>query len=166
MLLLAVCCLVSAGTGCEALQRKFTRKPKTPTARPVPIAQFQDYSKAMTPMERYRKHYLIFGYWNAQLLDALAERPVSAKRVDRLSTEAFVELETMQRLLSAEAAQRLEPIVTERLRLNRRLHDRRYLPGEMDAIRWTLEVQTRRINREFFWRDVEDHLAPDDAQGH
>src|SRR3989338_8822774 len=117
--LIAVCCLLSAGiTGCESLQRKLTRKKKVQPP-PAPVTIFQDYSAAMTPLDRYRKHYAIFDYWNAGLLAALEARPLNPKRVKLASTEALGELETMKTLLTEAAAARLDPLVKEQAKIHR-----------------------------------------------
>ena len=163
-----VCMSLCATAGCESLQRKFTRKPKHPAERPTPIIHFEDYSKAMTPLDRYRKHALLFEHWNSQLIDALTEKPSSFKRVRHSSGEAMGELEVLHQLLDEEAAKQLEPIVVKRRRLDERLQDGTYMPGEMMAIQRMLERQARRIKGEFFWRKVEDRLRgdqPGDAEG-
>ena len=65
----AVCAaaLLGAGalSGCEGLREKFIRKPKGPTERPQAIFRFVDYSTLMTPVDRYRKHAMLFDYWSA-----------------------------------------------------------------------------------------------------
>lgn len=153
-----MCCVLCAVPGCESLQRKFTRKPRHPAERPTPIINFQDYTQAMTPLDRYRKHYLMFEYYNDELIAAFEEDTVSAKRVRRMSGESLNELKTLQTLLDDSVVGRLGAVIEERARLNQRLQRGQYLPSEQSSIRRILESQTRRINREFFWRDVEDHL--------
>ena len=101
MSLVAMLCVALIGLcGCEGLQRKFTRQRKHPSARPDPILAFQDYTKAMTPSEKYRKHSLMFDYWNGRLLETLDERPISTKRVQRDSGEALGELTMLHGLLA------------------------------------------------------------------
>jgi hypothetical protein len=151
---------VSAGLGCESFQRKFTRKPKHPAAPPNPIISFQDYSRAMTPMDRYRKHYLMFDYWNDELLDALQETSPSPKRLKRSSAEALNELATLRGLLSEEKAAPLDRFVDERVKINEQLQSSTMNPSRANALWRELELQTRRIERDFSWRDVEDHLNP------
>src|SRR3989338_8735827 len=83
--LCAVCCVLSAAlTGCESLQRKLIRKPKN-RPKPTPIVTFTDYTRTMTPLDRYRKHAVIFEYWNGELVKALEDtvpnQPVNQKRL-------------------------------------------------------------------------------------
>ena len=157
-LLCAVCCLLLAVVGCESLQRKFTRKSKHPAERPTPIINFQDYTQAMTPEDRYRKHYLMFQYYNDELIAAFSDDPISQKRVRQMSGESLSELKKLQGLLQDSVAERLAALIGERARLDHRLQSSRYLPGEQATIQRTLESQTRRIDREFFWKDVQDYL--------
>jgi hypothetical protein len=145
-------------TGCESLQRKFTRKPKQPTAAPTPVINFQDYGMALTPMDRYRKHYLLFEYWHEELIRGLQASPLNSKQYRRASAESLAELEALQGLLAEEPAARLAPLMAERARLNQRLQGPAFNETQAGVIRGSLESQGRRIRREFFWRAVEDQL--------
>ena len=155
--------LLSGLTGCESLQRKLTRKPKQPQARPNPIIQFQDYSRAMTPLDRYRKHYLIFDYWNSELLDAIQSRPLNPKRYRRASLDALGELQALQGLLTEELAGRLAPLIEERTELDSWLQRGGVSDSQAPPLQRDLEAQTRQFQREFFWRKVEDHLKPQES---
>jgi len=143
--------------GCESLQRKFTRK-KAPKPAPTPIISFQDYSAAMTPLDRYRKHYAIFDYWNAELMAALETRTPNPKRIKRASEEALGELEALKGLVVDEVSARIEPVLAERAQIDRELRRPGFDGGGADFIKRRLEAQTRHIHREFYWRKVEDHL--------
>lgn len=157
---LAVCCLLSAGLiGCESLERKFSRKPKT-YVRPSAIIGFQDYTRAMTPLDRYQKHYVIFDYWNSELIDAFEGRGVSAKRMKRASSESLQELHTLKGLLQDDLAEQLGRTIEERKRLNEQIQRGSYPPSQADLIRRALERQSRDLHRSFSWRKVEDRLNP------
>lgn len=160
----AYCLLLTAGMGCESLQRKFVRKPKHPAPLPSPIITFQDYTRAMTPLDRYRKHYLMFDYWNDELLEALTGNTPSLKRLKRASTEALGELETMRELVADDRAASLEPLIEERAKIDRQLQHGHLSWSQTTAVSRVLEAQTRQIQREFFWREVEDHLRPDESE--
>ena len=155
--------LMSSLTGCESLQKKLTRKPKQPQARPNPIIQFQDYSRAMTPLDRYRKHYMIFDYWNSDLLESLQRRPINPKRYRLASEESLGELQALHGLLTEELAGRLAPLIEERTELNSRLERGGVSDSQVPFLERDLEDQTRRFQREFFWRKVEDHLKPQES---
>lgn len=156
----ACCLLLTSIVGCESLQRKLTRKPKTPPPAPTPIIQFQDYSHALTPLDRYRKHCMVFDYWNSELLEALHSYPLNPKRLRRASTDSLAEIQVLQGLVDDATASRMAPLVEERTRLNQQLQ--RGLPSESDArlLEQQVDAHGRRLHRDFFWRDVEDKLKP------
>ena len=154
------CALVMSLAGCESLQRKFTRRSKRPQGLPTPIINFQDYTQTMTPLDRYRKHALIFDYWNSELLSGLSVTPLNPKRYKRASSESLAELQTMQSLLSDDMAARMSPIIEQRVKLNAQLQSAAFSQTQSPIISRTVEQQTTRIHREFFWRDVEDYLKP------
>ena len=156
-LLSAVCCLLLVN-GCEGLQKKFIRKSKKPLERPTPIVNFQDYTRTMTPLDRYRKHALIFDYWNDELIDALGPSGSNPKRIKRASAEALQELATLQQVLQDEQAAWLQPLLDERRRLDARLQRATYAPSHTDQIRRDVERQTRLFERQFSWQDMQDHL--------
>ena len=155
---------VAAG-GCEALQRKLTRPAKHPQPPPEPIFQFQDYSKAVTPLDRYRKHYLMFQYWNSELLDALQHPPLHGKRCRRASSESLAELEQLRGLLAEEAAARFDLVLNERREIDHRLQGAAFVESQVTGVVRQLEMQTRAIQREFFWRNVEGRVRPDAGGG-
>ena len=157
------CGLVLGLTGCESLQRKFTRRSKKLQGLPTPIINFQDYSQAMTPLDRYRKHYLIFDYWNGELLAGLSAQPLNPKRYRRASSESLAELQTMQGLLSEEMAGRMSPVIEQRAKLDRQLQSPAFGEAQSSIVARDVEQQTRQIHRNFFWRDVEDQLKPPSA---
>lgn len=169
VLLTAYCLLPTLLLGCESLQQKFIRKPKKPAARPSPVVAFQDYTTAMTPLDRYRKHLALFGYWNAQLLDELQQRTMNPKRARQASAESLQELRALQGLLQDETASQMGAVLEERAQLDQQIQQELYAPSQLEGIRRRLEIQTRQIDREWFWRKVEDRLkgnAATDATPH
>ena len=159
---LLACCvsLVAALAGCESLERKFTRKPKHPLPPPNPIINFQDYNRTFTPLDRYRKHYLMFQYWNDALIDGLQSSPLNPKRFKRASTESLAELETLKGLVTEEVAARMAPVIEGRSTIDRQLQSGDIGEMQVHAVTRDLEAQTRTIHRNFFWRDIEDQLKP------
>lgn len=160
VLLTAYCLLLTAATGCESMQRKFTRKPKHPQAPPTPVIHFQDYTQLITPMDRYRKHYVMFEYWNDGLIQALQFRPLNGKRLKLASAEALTELRTLHALLADDMAQRLAPLLEQRERLTRQLQQGMVSASDTDTIRRLLEEQARELHRSFYWRQLEGQLKP------
>ena len=157
-LLLTFYFLLMVCTGCESFQRKFTRKPKHPQEAPSPIISFQEYGKALTPLDLYRKHYLMFVFWNDELIAALKDRSLNPKRIVRDSEEALKELQHLSSVLDQELAPRMQPLIEERRKLHAQMDAAAFSHERSLAIRRKLEAQTRKIQREWFWRDVEEHV--------
>lgn len=148
-------------TGCESLQKKFTRKPKTPVERPQPVVSFRNYMEGATLMDRYRKHYAMFAYWNDQLITELQQpRDMNPKRAQRASKETLQELRILSELLREDAAAELQPMIEERARLDQHLQDSMTGGTQLRNTARTLETQTRQITRRFDWRRVQDRLKP------
>src|SRR3989338_8743748 len=143
-LLAAGCWLLAAGTGCESFQRKFTRRSKHQPP-PTPIISFQDYTQAMTPLDRYRKHYLIFEYWDGELLEALQSQSPNPKRLKRASSESLGELQVLKGLVTDDVAVRLAPLIEERARIDEELQQGATGLSHPSAIQRVIEAQSRRI---------------------
>ena len=114
----------------------------------------------MTPLDRYRKHYLMFDYWNGELIEALQSHPINAKRLKRASSESLEELRALSQLVEEGVAARFTPVLEERANIDRQLQSESFSVSGANALSRTLEAQTRQIHREFFWRTVEDTLKP------
>lgn len=172
ILLVTLHCSLVTLLGCESLQKKFVRKSK-PHARESPVISFQDYTRTMTPLDRYRKHYVLFEYWNQELLDALEGHAVSVspitgsglnpKQAKQASRESLKELQVLQGLLQDDKATQVAPIIDERRRIDQHIQQGLSGGAPLDAMRQRLEAHTRQINRTLFWRHVEDSLK--DADG-
>ena len=157
ILLTAHCLLLAVLVGCESLERKFTRKPKHPITAPSPVTQFQDYTRSLTPLDRYRKHYMIFDYWSEELATELRNSSMNQKRLARASAESLGELRTLQSLLRDGRAADLVPVLEEREALDWQVQ-RGIDALQSVRIARMLEAHAQRMHRDFFWRDVQDAL--------
>ena len=158
----AICLLlVCAGlSGCESLERKFTRKPKGPRAAPTPVINFQDYTQAMTPLDRYRKHYLIFDYWNDDFMAALQAKSMNAKRLKLASSESLNELTALQGLVADDLVDAFAPLIEVRTKIDKQVQAGSVSESSANDIWRELDAQSRTIRRELFWRNVQDRLKP------
>ena len=114
----------------------------------------------MTPLDRYRKHSMLFDYWNNDLCESLQGSSFNAKRLKRASSESLLELQTLQGLLTDEMATRLTPIIEGRTAIDRRIQQGGVEPYQANPVVRILDEQTRQMHREFYWRKVEDRLKP------
>ena len=157
-LLLAIALL--AGAGCESMQQKFTRRKTKVEEAPAPVITFEDYSRTQTPLDLYRKHYLMFEYWNSELQDALESSPVNPKRVRLASEESYLELQSLQRLLTEEAGAPLAAVLEERRGLNAQLNNQSLSRPAAQLLKKPIDAHARLINGQFFWRTMKDRLKP------
>lgn len=157
--------LLLAGAGCESMQRKFVRKKKGEVEAPSPIITFEDYNRAVAPIDLYRKHYLMFEYWNTELQRELEGRVVNPKRVRLASEESLTELGALQRLLTEEAGAELAPVIEERRAVDRQLRDKGMNRYQGQIVKKTIDAHARLMNGRFFWREVKDQLRPREGAG-
>lgn len=139
------------------MQKKFIRQAK-PQPRPSPIINFENYTLGATPLERYRKHYMVFDYWNAELLDALAPSASNPKRIRRASQESLSQLQQMTMLLDEPTAASVQPLLEERRKLDRQLQDRGDDLTQLSVIRQRAELNQRRIHRLMSVSKVQERL--------
>ena len=158
VLLTAHCLLLTVLVGCESLERKFTRKPKNAPPPPSPVTQFQDYTRSLTPLDRYRKHYMIFDYWSEELISELRSSSMNQKRLARASAESLGELRVMQGLLREDKAASLVQALDEREAIDRQIQGGGVGALQAATTLRALESQSRLMHRDFFWRDVQDQL--------
>ncbi len=156
----ATCLLLTGLSGCESVQRKFIRKSKGPRAVPTPVVNFQDYTQAMTPLDRYRKHYLMFDYWNGEFMNGLLAKPLNAKRVKLASTESLNELTMLQSLVAEDLGAQFVPLIESRAQINRQVQTGHLSELTAGVVWRELDAQSRTIRRDLFWRKVEDRLTP------
>lgn len=122
------------------------------------MVTFRDYTEGVTPLDRYRKHFVVFAYWNDQLMTELQQRDRNPKRLRRASGESLQELQSLQGLLQPDASAGLQPLLEARARIDRQLQHDTMMDSQRHTLLRTLEAQTRQLNREFYWRTVQDRL--------
>jgi phytoene dehydrogenase-like protein len=115
-------------------------------------------------LDRYRKHALMFEYWNGELIDALGPAGSNVKRIKRASAEALQELTTLQSTLQEDYAALLQPMLEARRSLDAQVQRGTYMPPQRDQLLRSVEAQTRQFSRQFSWRDVEDHLKSEEVR--
>lgn len=151
-----VCLLISvlliSLTGCDAMQRKFTRKKKE-VKRPR-IYQVKKYEKKPSP-ELYKKHYAWWTGWQSEILSTLGQ---NHKRDKKCMEEIISNLRDMQGLLVPEKADLLETHI-------RRLEEAKDVVFREDMgqankifVRTTLEREERYIKRDFCFSRIRDFI--------
>lgn len=125
VVMIVALCVAAGLTGCDAVQRKFTRKQKT-TKMPR-IYQLNKYDIKPTP-ELYHKHYAYWQSWQTELIQELGQ---NHKKDKRCIEEILMQLTAMQNMLVKDKADELgkhvgrlqevrDTIVRERIDTNNR----------------------------------------------
>lgn len=139
----AVVCLAFGLVGCDAVQRKFTRKKKTP--KKPKIYQLKRYEKIPTP-ELYNKHYVYWQTWSGDLISEVGQ---NQKKNLRCIEEMASNLRDMQNILVKEKADEMQ-VHIDRAEEARALIAR----GDMSfatktKLKADLEREDRAIKRDF-----------------
>jgi len=152
--------LVLLLTGCStlpALQRKFIRKKKHHPPPAVRVTT-KDYALSLSPEERYRRHFALWDFWHAEMLEGLGD---SRKKTLRAVDEAMAELEALRGLLVPEQGEKMTAHLGRLDQLRRELSKDALSSTAIFRWRSVLEQQQRVIRRELSWKDVQESIHPD-----
>jgi hypothetical protein len=140
-------------TGCDALQRKFTRKKKAPVKMPR-IFQEKKYVKSPTP-ELYQKHYVYWMTWHSEVLQKLGKNRL---RCERCMEELIGHLQDMQNMLVPEKGGELTPHIKNLMTVRDMIMKDDLGKGNETYARMTLEREDRYIKREFSLSKVRKYI--------
>lgn len=160
---LAMVLIVSifALTGCEAIQKKFTRKPKKPKKGAVRF-QKEDYTQGFPNDIRYNNHYLYWRHWEDELIAAL--KGDNEKKHIQCATQAYYELKQVKELLIEPKYSELDPYLKELEGIKSQVLDRNLSPGKRSTLMTQLESHRRRVEKHFYTKDVRDFIVKGKAQ--
>ncbi|MDD5730177.1 MAG: hypothetical protein PHN57_03505 [Candidatus Omnitrophica bacterium] len=96
----AACLLISA-SGCEALVKKFTRKPKKENLpKEELVLAPEEYKAPVIPSEEaYRQYFLFWKSWQDELIDSLSLQSMNHKKQVSCSEEAIKNLGQLKSFL-------------------------------------------------------------------
>ncbi len=144
--------LVVSLTGCEAVQRKFTRK-KTTVKKPR-FYQLKKYTKKPSP-ELYKQHYAYWASWQEELIQSIGQ---NHKKDTRAIEEAIGHLKDMQNILIPKKAEEMQPYIENMEGLRAIIFRGDLSFASKDSVRSTLEREDRTIKREFCYNKVKDSM--------
>ena len=135
------------------IQKKFTRKIYHPP--PAAAIATKDYESQLSPEERYRRHYAMWDFWQAELMEGLSG---NTKRAIRAAEEGLGELQAMQSLLVPDKREPLGVLIARWTLLRDQL-----VQGTMSdtaCYRWRseLESQKRTLHHDFAWQRVQESV--------
>src|SRR3989338_6062280 len=150
--ILLITALLASLTGCDALQRKFTRKKKE-VKRPR-IYQLKKYEKKPTP-ELYKKHYAWWTGWQSELLSVLGQ---NHKKDKKCIEEIVSNLRDMEGLLVQEKADLLDTRINKLEEVKEVIFREDLSQANKVYVRTTLEREERFIKREFCYAKIKGFL--------
>ncbi|HOU35952.1 MAG TPA: hypothetical protein PLJ26_04000 [Candidatus Omnitrophota bacterium] len=102
---IVVACMTACLCSCDAFARKFTRKPKKEArpAEPMVLEPAVYADRAADTHDAYRRYFMYWEGWHAELIAALADEAPSMRRKLDCVREAIRNLNEMQGLLSGNA---------------------------------------------------------------
>ena len=151
LVLLAIVFLAGL-TGCDAVQRKFTRK-KTVVKQPH-FYQLKKYTRKPSP-ELYKQHFAYWQSWQGELVQFIGD---NHKKDERAIEEALGHLKDMQNLLIPSKAEAIEPHIDNMERAREIV-----LRGELsfankDYVRSIVEREGRIIGKDFCYQKVKNDI--------
>ncbi|MCM8790873.1 MAG: hypothetical protein NC938_04140 [Candidatus Omnitrophica bacterium] len=150
--LLVAFALVVGMTGCDAVQRKFTRKPKT-TKMPR-IYQVKKYEKTPSP-ELYSKHFAYWQSWQSEIIQSLGE---NAKKDRRCMDEILMQLGDMQNMLVKEKADELGKHIARLRQIRDTIYHQQIDRYNRGPVLTELEKQDRLIKKDFSVSKIKNYL--------
>ncbi len=150
---------VAGLAGCATVQKKFTRKKRTPKHTPASI-YFQEgpYQKKFSNDYYYKTHYTFWRTWQDELITQLGG---NQKKVARSAQEALGHLTEMNRYLAPEKQAELKPQLDDLTRITRNIEGRGLSDSEIGSVRVELEKIKRIVSNGFYYDKVKDQLLPD-----
>lgn len=154
---LAVCFLALHLLGCEAFTRKFTRKSKkTDAATEMVLIPEQYRGPDLTQEEIYRQHYLYWSGWQEELINALAVKASSKKKLD-CAQQAMKNLMNMQAMLVADAQKNFDPEITKFNDLIADLNSDAYGTNDRRNLRIAERIKSN-IHKNFIYPKIKNYL--------
>lgn len=144
--------------GCDAVQRKFTRKKKE-VKRPR-IYQLKKYDIKPSP-ELYEKHFAYYTSWSSEIRDRLGD---NHKKDVRCIEELIGQLGDMQNLLVDEKAEELEKHVAQYQSVRDDIVRERIDRYNFSQPMMILEREDRAIKRDFCISRVRNYIRKDWAK--
>ena len=150
---LIIIMILAAGlAGCDAVQKKFTRKNKT-VAKPR-FYQLKKYQKKPSP-ELYKQHYAYWASWQEEMIQFLGQ---NHKKDERAVEEAIGHLKDMQNILVPSKAEEMQ-LHIDRMESARAIIFRGELSSaNKDYVHSTIEREDRAIKRDFSYNKVKNSL--------
>ncbi len=156
-LLLLVC--VANAAGCASVQKKFTRKKKTPSHVAATIyLQEGEYQKKYSNDYYYKSHFTFWKTWQSELINGLGG---NRKKVARSAQEALGHLTELGNYLIPEKKSQLQLEIDSLSKIVRKIESQHYSDSEYGGMRSELERIQRTVSNNFYYDKVKKEILPD-----
>ena len=151
--------IILSVAGCASLQKKFTRKKKTPE-RAASVIYFQEgpYQKQYSNEYYYKTHFTMWKTWHDDLIEEIGG---NSKRAARAASETVNNLMEMNRYLTPEKQEEFRPLFEEVKRLTAKIETKSLSPSEIPGTRSELEKYQRLIGNNFYFDKVKNDILPE-----
>ena len=144
-------------TGCDAVQRKFTRKRKE--VKTPHFYQLKKYARKPSPF-LYKQHFAYWASWQEELIQVIGE---NHKKDKQCVEEALGNLLDMQRILIPSKAEAMQPYV-DKMEWAKNIIFR----GDLDfankyEVKRTVERVERGVKSDFCFGKVKDFIRKDEG---
>lgn len=143
----------TAITGCDALQRKFTRK-KKPAPKVPKIVQVKKYENRPTP-ELYKKRFSYWASWQSELASVLGQ---NSKKDARCAEEIMSNLLDMQAFLVKEKAEEMQPHIDKMAKVRDDIVKGEVNPLNRDYYKRVLDREAIAIKKKFVYSKVKEYF--------
>ena len=145
-------------TGCETLQKKFTRKKKA-QKQEVMIVSPRDYSAHPFPSDvLYKQYFIYWKSWNQELVTGFNDR-ASDKKVLDCTQQALINLKKMASYLREQQAKELGVYIKKTEEISDGILEVRGLPpAHADNLRYKAERILSAVNRQFDLTKMKKYL--------
>ena len=152
--------VLAAGTvGCATVQKKFTRKKKTPERnRSVIYLDEGAYQKKYSNEYYYKTHFTFWRTWQDELIDNLQNG--NRKRLRRSIQEVVSHLTEMANYLEPQTKAGLEEQILRLQGIRDRL-EAGYYDSNLEGLKPELEQIGRLLNNNYYFGKIQDKLLPD-----
>lgn len=146
-------------TGCESLQKKFTRKRKSSKTQEEMVIVPRDYeANPLANDVRYKQYFVYWKSWNQELVSALNDQ-ASYKKIISCVEQARMNLEKMTTLLKDEKAKELDVYLKKTDILKLQIQNAKTLPPTyMTSLRYTADRILSSVNRQFDLSKMREYL--------
>ncbi|MFH1045411.1 MAG: hypothetical protein V1727_00420 [Candidatus Omnitrophota bacterium] len=146
-------------SGCEAFRKKFIRKAKKEEKEVNVVVFTQEYESQYSAQDLYKRYYIFWRAAHDELIDALGAQEGNYKKRIAAAERVSENLQLMRSYLVPEKQTQLDIYISKQQDIVERVRSQMLGVGEKMNIKSMLESQKRQIEKQFFYKDVSEHLV-------